>query len=55
MKGAGVAGRVGAAGGPRHLALWSGRLGGPHADGPDPGLPDVGTREVVAALDALRP
>jgi ADP-heptose:LPS heptosyltransferase len=41
--------------GPRHLALWSGRLGDPHSDRPDPGLLEIGTREVEAALDALRP
>jgi ADP-heptose:LPS heptosyltransferase len=41
--------------GPQHLALWSGRLGDPHSDRPDPGLLEIGTREVEAALDALRP
>lgn len=39
--------------GTRHLVLWSGRLGDPHGDRPDPGLLEIGTEEVVQALAAL--
>jgi ADP-heptose:LPS heptosyltransferase len=40
-------------GGGRHLALWTGRHGDPHADRPDPGLLEVGVRDVERALDQL--
>jgi hypothetical protein len=36
-----------------HLTLWSGRLGDPHRDEPDPGLLEIEPRAVIAALDAL--
>ena len=35
---------------PRHVALWAGRRGDPHADVPDPGLLAVGVDQVLAAL-----
>ncbi|MBX5470349.1 MAG: glycosyltransferase family 9 protein, partial [Thermoleophilaceae bacterium] len=39
--------------GPRHVALWAGRRGDPHAREPDPGLLRIGVEEVCAALAAL--
>jgi ADP-heptose:LPS heptosyltransferase len=38
---------------PRHIALWAGRHGDPHAAAPDPGLLDITVPDVVAALRAL--
>jgi ADP-heptose:LPS heptosyltransferase len=40
-------------GSPRHRVLWSGSVGDPHADRPDPGLLEIGVPEVLAALDTL--
>jgi ADP-heptose:LPS heptosyltransferase len=37
----------------RHVALWSGRRGDPHADAPDPGLLAIGVGDVLAALRNL--
>jgi ADP-heptose:LPS heptosyltransferase len=36
--------------GHRHVALWAGRRGDPHAEAPDPGLLAIGADEVSAAL-----
>ncbi|MFI0424678.1 glycosyltransferase family 9 protein [Spongiactinospora sp. 9N601] len=36
----------------RHVALWAGRTGDPHANGPDPGLLDIGVRQVLDAVCA---
>ena len=36
--------------GRRHVALWAGRRGDPHAEAPDPGLLAIGADEVSAAL-----
>jgi ADP-heptose:LPS heptosyltransferase len=36
-----------------HVALWSGRIGDPHATQPDPGLLEVTVADVTAALEAL--
>jgi ADP-heptose:LPS heptosyltransferase len=41
------------AGDPRHVVLWSGRLGDPHAREPDPGLLDIHAEHVLAAVAAL--
>ena len=41
------------AGDPRHVVLWSGRLGDPHAHEPDPGLLDIHAEHVLAAVAAL--
>jgi len=41
------------AGDPRHVALWAGRLGDPHAREPDPGLLDIDAEHVLAAVAAL--
>jgi ADP-heptose:LPS heptosyltransferase len=38
---------------PRHVVLWAGRCGDPHADEPDPGLLQITVPAVVAALAAL--
>jgi ADP-heptose:LPS heptosyltransferase len=38
---------------PRHRVLWSGRIGDPHADRPDPGLLEIGVEDVLGALDEL--
>jgi ADP-heptose:LPS heptosyltransferase len=38
---------------PRHVALWKGERGDPHADEVDPGLLAITVGEVVAALDGL--
>ena len=35
---------------PRHIALWAGQTGDPHADEPDPGLLRIGVSAVVSAL-----
>jgi ADP-heptose:LPS heptosyltransferase len=35
----------------RHVALWVGRRGDPHADEPDPGLLGIRVTDVVGALD----
>jgi ADP-heptose:LPS heptosyltransferase len=37
----------------RHVCLWAGTTGDPHADRPDPGLLRVTTEAVLEALDAL--
>lgn len=37
----------------RHVVLWSGRGGDPHADRPHPGLLEIGVEEVASALAAL--
>jgi ADP-heptose:LPS heptosyltransferase len=37
---------------PRHVALWAGRRGDPHATAPDPGLLQITPDDVVAALPA---
>lgn len=37
----------------RHVALWAGRVGDPHADAPDPGLLAITVAQVCAALDVL--
>ncbi|HWM07739.1 MAG TPA: glycosyltransferase family 9 protein [Solirubrobacteraceae bacterium] len=34
----------------RHVALWTGRRGDPHATEPDPGLLEIGVGDVLAAL-----
>lgn len=39
---------------PRHLTLWAGRRGDPHADRPDPGLLELSVDDVAGALDQLR-
>jgi ADP-heptose:LPS heptosyltransferase len=36
--------------GGRHVALWAGRRGDPHAQAPDPGLLEIGVADVAAAL-----
>jgi ADP-heptose:LPS heptosyltransferase len=41
------------AGDPRHVALWAGRRGDPHATAPDPGLLELRPAAVIAALEAL--
>ena len=41
------------AGRPRHVALWKGREGDPHAEHIDPGLAAIEVEEVLAALDRL--
>lgn len=38
---------------PRHIALWAGRSGDPHGDRPDPGLMEIGVKEVLDAADTL--
>jgi len=38
---------------PRHVALWTGRRGDPHADAPDRGLLELDVGRVEAALVAL--
>jgi ADP-heptose:LPS heptosyltransferase len=35
---------------PRHVALWAGRRGDPHAGRPDPGLLEIEPAEVITAL-----
>ncbi|MBF6204231.1 glycosyltransferase family 9 protein [Nocardia asteroides] len=35
----------------RHAVLWSGRIGDPDADTPDPGLLQIGVSEVIEAVD----
>jgi ADP-heptose:LPS heptosyltransferase len=35
---------------PRHVVLWAGRRGDPHASEPDPGLLDISVEAVLAAL-----
>jgi ADP-heptose:LPS heptosyltransferase len=35
----------------RHVALWAGRRGDPHADDPDPSLLEIRVNDVVDALD----
>jgi ADP-heptose:LPS heptosyltransferase len=40
---------------PRHVALWAGRRGDPHAAAPDPGLLALGVDDVLAALEQLPP
>ncbi|MGK8522721.1 glycosyltransferase family 9 protein [Nocardia asteroides] len=35
----------------RHAVLWSGRIGDPDADTPDPGLLQIGVAEVITAAD----
>jgi ADP-heptose:LPS heptosyltransferase len=35
----------------RHVALWAGRRGDPHADAPDPSLLEIRVTDVVDALD----
>lgn len=37
----------------RHLVLWAGRTGDPHAGRPDPGLLEITVVDVVAALERL--
>ncbi|MDP9383785.1 MAG: glycosyltransferase family 9 protein, partial [Actinomycetota bacterium] len=37
----------------RHVALWAGRRGDPHAGEPDPGLLELGLPEVERALLTL--
>jgi hypothetical protein len=37
----------------RHVALWAGATGDPHAGRPDPGLLRIGVDEVLAALDRV--
>jgi ADP-heptose:LPS heptosyltransferase len=37
----------------RHIVLWAGRGGDPHAGGPDPGLLEISPAAVVAALARL--
>jgi ADP-heptose:LPS heptosyltransferase len=37
----------------RHIALWAGRTGDPHGDRPDPGLLEIGVREVLGAAREL--
>jgi ADP-heptose:LPS heptosyltransferase len=37
----------------RHRVIWAGRLGDPHASHPDPGLLEIGVRDVAEAIDAL--
>jgi ADP-heptose:LPS heptosyltransferase len=37
---------------PRHIVLWAGRRGDPHADTPDPGLLDIGVDQVLDRLAA---
>jgi ADP-heptose:LPS heptosyltransferase len=39
---------------PRHTVLWAGRTGDPHGSQPDPGLLEIETDDVVAALAAFR-
>jgi glycosyl transferase family 9 (putative heptosyltransferase) len=38
---------------PWHIALWAERLGDPHAAHPDPGLLQIGVRDVLDALTSL--
>lgn len=38
---------------PRHVVLWAGRRGDPHAGTPDPGLLEIAVGDVVAAVAAL--
>ncbi len=38
----------------RHVALWAGRRGDPHASEPDPGLLELGVLDVVRALAEAR-
>ena len=40
---------------PRHIALWAGRRGDPHAADPDPGLLEITIDEVRAAAAQARP
>lgn len=40
-------------GDPRHIALWAGRSGDPHADVVDPGLLSISVREATHALKSL--
>ena len=37
-----------------HIALWTGRCGDEHGDGPDGGWTEIGVDEVVTALNRLR-
>jgi ADP-heptose:LPS heptosyltransferase len=37
---------------PRHVVLWAGRRGDPHANAPDPGLLEIGVDEVLDRLAA---
>ena len=37
----------------RHVPLWAGSRGDPHADRPDPGLLAIGVPDVVAAKKLL--
>jgi ADP-heptose:LPS heptosyltransferase len=41
------------AGDPRHVVLWAGRRGDPHATAPDPGLLELRPAAVISALEAL--
>ena len=38
---------------PQHVALWAGKRGDPHADTPHEGLLEIGTEDVVRALERL--
>ena len=38
---------------PRHVGLWAGRRGDAHASEPDPGLLEIGVRDVLQAVRAL--
>jgi ADP-heptose:LPS heptosyltransferase len=38
---------------PRHVALWAGRTGDPHADAPDRGLLEIEPADVLRALERL--
>lgn len=42
-------------GDPRHRVLWTGRLGMPYGDIPDPGLLEIGVADVVRAADSFLP
>jgi ADP-heptose:LPS heptosyltransferase len=37
----------------RHVALWAGRRGDPHADEPDPGLLEIRVSDVLVTLDGV--
>lgn len=39
---------------PWHRVLWTGRVGDPHAETPDPGLLEIGVADVLAEIDSLR-
>jgi len=38
---------------PQHVALWTGRVGDPHGDTPDPGLLEIEIDDVLEALHAV--